>query len=164
MTKLLSASAFSAVLLLGAVVAFGADIVGTVADPSGAPIAGVKVSVENQAGVNVGATSSDSLGKYEFHGLQTGTYTLLSSGQSAVSYVGPQGLTVNWGVSHNASAIATALSGTSTGLNNSTTTRTLAAATIVGPTGQNGNCGKGDDGGDDGHGKGHGKCPKTPKD
>ena len=103
----------SAALLLGlALSTFGADIVGTVADPSGAPIPGVTVSVGTRTGTQVGTAISDSLGRYAMHGIQPGTYTLSARGQSAVSYVGQDGLTVDWGVAANVPTIATARPGT----------------------------------------------------
>ena len=113
MNKVRSIAGMSAALLLGvAMSAFGADIVGTVADPSGAPIQGVTVSAGSKTGTQVGTAISDSLGHYAMHGIQPGTYTLNAHGQSAVSYVGENGLTVDWGVAPNAPAIATAHTGT----------------------------------------------------
>ncbi len=116
MRNLRSTAAISAALLLGfAMSAFGADIVGTVADPSGAPIPGVTISAGSKTGTQVGTAISDSLGRYAMHGIQPGTYTLNAHGQSAVSYVGEDGLTVDWGVASNAPAIATAHEGTGSG-------------------------------------------------
>jgi hypothetical protein len=106
----------SAALLLGvAMSAFGADIVGTVADPGGAPIPGVTVSAASKTGTQVATATSDSHGRYAMQGIQPGTYRLNAHGQSAVSYVGENGLTVDWGVSPTAPTIATAHEGTGSG-------------------------------------------------
>lgn len=102
------ASASAALVLALALSAFGADIVGTVGDPSGTPISGVAVSAGTQDGMQVGSATSDSFGRYTIRGIQPGTYTLSVRGRSAVSYVGQDGLTVDWGVAPNAPAIATA--------------------------------------------------------
>jgi Carboxypeptidase regulatory-like domain len=147
-------TAISAALMVGAAsVAFSADIVGTIGGPGGKPIPGVQVSVDNQSGVTVGSATSDTLGRYEFRGLQPGTYTLNSSGQSAVSYVGPNGVTVNWGVTPNAPAIATAHVGTGSSvndLNSASSVTQLAAST------SNGNC-QGDNNNGNGQ-NGNGNC------
>ena len=103
----------SAALLLGlALSAFGADIVGRVGDASGAAVPGVTVSVGTRTGTQVGTAISDSLGRYAIHGIQPGTYTLSARGQSVVSYVSQDGMTVDWGIAPNAPVIATAHPGT----------------------------------------------------
>ena len=89
-----------------------ADIVGTIVNPAGAPIAGMTVSVQNQAGAAVGSGVTDETGKYAIHGLVPGTYTLISKGRSAVAYVGDQGLTVDWGIAPNSQIVAAARQGT----------------------------------------------------
>ncbi len=114
MKKLLFVASSSALFLLGsAIAASSADIVGAVVNPAGAPIAGVTVSVQNQAGAAVGSGVTDETGQYVIHGLVPGTYTLISKGQSAVAYVGDQGLTVDWGIAPNSQIIAAARQGTS---------------------------------------------------
>jgi hypothetical protein len=113
MKKLLFVASSSALFLLGsAMAASSADIVGTIVNPAGAPIAGMTVSVQNQAGAAVGSGVTDTDGQYVIHGLVPGTYTLISKGQSAVAYVGDQGLTVDWGVGPNSQIIAAARQGT----------------------------------------------------
>lgn len=102
----------SAALLLGYPAAgLSADIVGTIVNPAGAPIPGVTVSVQNQAGVAVGTSVSDGTGKYVIDDLATGTYTLTAKGQTAVAYVGDQGITVDWGIAANSQVIAVATRG-----------------------------------------------------
>ena len=92
--------------------ASSADIVGTIVNPAGAPMAGVTVAVQNQSGAAVGSGVTDETGQYAIHGLVPGIYTLISKGQSAVAYVGDQGLTVDWGVAPNSQVIAAARQGT----------------------------------------------------
>jgi hypothetical protein len=113
MKKLLFVASSSALfLLVSAMVVSSADIVGTIVNPAGAPIAGMTVSVQNQAGAAVGSGVTDETGKYAIHGLVPGTYTLISKGQTAVAYVGDQGLTVEWGIAPNSQIIAAARQGT----------------------------------------------------
>src|SRR5208283_432485 len=95
-----------------AAVGLSADIVGTIVNPSGAPIPGVAVSVQNQAGAAVGTSVSDGAGRYSIHGLTPGAYTLISSGQTAVTYLGDQGITVDWGIAANYQVFAVARQGT----------------------------------------------------
>jgi len=113
MKKLLFVASSSALILIGsAIVVSSADIVGTIVNPAGAPIAGMTVSVQNQAGAAVGSGVTDQTGTYAIHGLVPGTYTLISKGQSAVAYVGDQGLTVDWGIAPNSQIVAAARQGT----------------------------------------------------
>jgi len=110
MRKLVALS--SGVLLLGyAAAGLSADIVGTIVSPAGAPIPGVTVSVQSQAGAAVGASVSDGGGEYAIHGLAPGTYTLMAKGQTAVAYLGDHGITVNWGIAPD-SVIAVGSQGT----------------------------------------------------
>ena len=111
--KLLFVASSSALFLLGSVMAASsADIVGTIVNPAGAPMAGVTVAVQNQSGAGAGSGVTDETGQYVIHGLTPGIYTLISKGQSAVAYVGDQGLTVDWGVASNSQVIAAARQGT----------------------------------------------------
>jgi hypothetical protein len=113
MKKLLFVASSLALLLLGSVMAASsADIVGTMVNTAGAPLTGVTVSVQNQAGAAVGSGVTDETGQYAIRGLAPGTYTLISKGQSAVAYVGAQGLTVDWGIAPNSQIIAAARQGT----------------------------------------------------
>ena len=113
MKKLLFVASSLALVLLGsAVAASSADIVGTIVSTAGAPVTGVTVSVQNQAGAAVGSGVTNETGQYAIHGLVPGTYTLISKGQSAVAYVGEQGLTVDWGIAPNSQIIAAARQGT----------------------------------------------------
>ena len=111
MKKLLALG--SGALLLGyATAGLSADIVGMIVNPAGTAIQGVTVSVQNQSGAMVGVSVSDGSGKYAIHGLEPGTYTLMAKGQTAVAYVGDQGITVNWGIAADSQVIAAARQGT----------------------------------------------------
>ena len=113
MKKLLVVVWTSALLCMGsATIASSADIVGTIVNLAGAAIPGITVSVQNQAGAAVGNGVTDEAGQYVIHGLMPGTYTLTAKGQSAVTYIGEQGITVNWGVAPNSQVIAVARQGT----------------------------------------------------
>ncbi|MDO8431612.1 MAG: carboxypeptidase-like regulatory domain-containing protein [Candidatus Binatus sp.] len=87
---------------------FAAEVVGRVADAGGAPIAGVAVAIKNPAGIQIGSALSDSSGRYAIHDLAPGIYTFMAGGQTAVSYVDADGLTVDWGIAPSAPAIAIA--------------------------------------------------------
>jgi uncharacterized surface anchored protein len=94
-----------------------------IVNPAGAPLKGVTVSVQNQAGAEVGIGVTDESGQYVIHGLAPGTYTLISKGQSAVTYVGDQGITVDWGIAANSQIIAAARQGTAPSTVSSTANR-----------------------------------------
>jgi uncharacterized surface anchored protein len=112
MKKLLVVASNAALFLLGSAVAVSsADIVGMIVNPAGAPVTGVMVSVQNQAGAAVGNGVTDEAGRYVIHGLVPGTYTLISKGQSAVTYIGDEGITVDWGIAANSQVIAAARQG-----------------------------------------------------
>jgi Carboxypeptidase regulatory-like domain len=101
----------AALLASASTVVWSADIVGTAADRSGAPISGMTISVQTRDGAPAGEAVSDAEGHYAIHNLTAGTYVLTSNGQSAVTYVGSGGVAVNWWISPNAPPIATAQAG-----------------------------------------------------
>jgi hypothetical protein len=84
-----------------------AQIVGRVLDAQGQPISGITVRLENARGDRIASTVSAPDGAYGLFGLSEGTYTLDVQGQSAVTYVGREGVTVNWGLK-NGAALAVA--------------------------------------------------------
>jgi hypothetical protein len=92
--------------------AWCADLVGTVSNNRGEPVSGVSVSVVNSAGIDSGKAVSDAHGRYAISNLAPGIYTLGSSGQQVMSYIGDRGLTVNWGLAPHAAAVAVAKQGT----------------------------------------------------
>ena len=92
--------------LAAATSASGADIVGRVANDAGEPAAGVQISVLNSSGAPAGSVTSDAEGAYEIRDLKPGTYTLVLKGQSVMSYLPKEGLTVNWGLSRNGPPLA----------------------------------------------------------
>ena len=113
MSRILFASAVSAVVVIGSVVmpTRGADIVGRVVDQNRAPAAGLQLSVVNQAGAQIAVTTPDATGSYSFHDIAPGTYSLNLNGQSVVAYVPAAGLTVNWGIAQNFPPVALAKQG-----------------------------------------------------
>lgn len=92
--------------LAAATSASSADIVGRVTNDAGEPAAEVQVSALNSSGASAGSATSDSEGAYEIRDLKPGTYTLVLKGQSVVSYLPKEGLTVNWGLSPNGPPLA----------------------------------------------------------
>ena len=111
--RILFAITVTAVVLIALSVlpARSADIVGQVIDQGMAPVAGLHLSVVNQAGVQIAMTTSDGTGSYSFHDIAPGTYSLNLNGQSAVAYLPRDGLTVNWGLAKNSPPIAVAKPG-----------------------------------------------------
>ena len=92
--------------------ALGADLVGRVLNSHGEAVSGVTVSVRNSSGVAAGKAVSDANGAYAISNLKPGTYTLTSSEQSVMSYIGSLGLTVDWGIAPHAPPVAVARLGT----------------------------------------------------
>jgi uncharacterized protein YfaS (alpha-2-macroglobulin family) len=99
--------------LAAATSASSADIVGHVANDAGQPAAGVQLSVLNSSGASAGSVTSDAEGAYQIRDLKPGTYTLVMKGQSVMSYLPKEGLTVNWGLSPGAPPLAVAKLGAS---------------------------------------------------
>lgn len=91
--------------------ASSADLVGHVANDTGEPATGVQVSVVDSSGKPAGSGVSDAEGSYEIRGLKPGVYKLALKGQSVMSYVPEEGLTVNWGLSKTAPPLAIAKAG-----------------------------------------------------
>ena len=112
-TRIVFASAVSAMVVIAfaALPARTADVVGQVRGQGNVAVAGLQLSVVNQAGVQVAVTTSDGSGNYSFHDVAPGTYSLNLNGQSAVAYVPQDGLTVNWGVAKNFPPVALAKQG-----------------------------------------------------
>jgi hypothetical protein len=98
-------------VLVQVVQAHAADIVGRIADSSGAPVVGTQVLVQDLDGKTIGSALTDPKGHYEIRGLDPGPYNLIVRGQSGVAYVGKEGLTVNWGISKDVPPLAIARKG-----------------------------------------------------
>lgn len=99
--------------------AIAADIVGSVIDAGGNAVPNSKISIANQAGQVSGQAVTDQQGRYAVGGLPDGQYNITldpaganSRGDTAVSYLGAKGLTVNWSVGPSRQPIATAQTGT----------------------------------------------------
>ncbi|HZO80776.1 MAG TPA: carboxypeptidase-like regulatory domain-containing protein [Candidatus Binataceae bacterium] len=98
--------------------AFAADIRGMVSSAQGQSVAGVQVIAKGANGAVAGQATTGSDGGYLITGLQSGNYNFTLEpgpsgfqGQTVASYVGPDGLCLNWGVSTSAPAVATAQPG-----------------------------------------------------
>jgi len=90
-----------------------ADLVGKVLNNRGDPVSGVTVSVVNSQGVAAGRAVSDANGGYAISNLTPGAYKLGCCGdQWVMSYIGEQGLTVNWGLAPRSLPVAVARLGT----------------------------------------------------
>jgi hypothetical protein len=122
-----------ALILAYAATGLAAEIVGTIVNPAGAPISGITVSAQNRAGATVGVSVSDGTGKYAIQGIAPGIYILMAKGQTAVAYVGDQGITVDWGIAANSQIIAAARKGTApllTSLDGKSSMRDLASKQV----------------------------------
>jgi hypothetical protein len=98
--------------------AFSGDIIGSVVDANGNPLQGVQVIVKAQNSSMTGAAITNQTGQYEIEGLNSGLYYITLdpkgtnlTGQSVVSNLNDNGLTVNWAASPGRQAIATAQPG-----------------------------------------------------
>ena len=98
--------------------AMSASVGGAVASPQGQSVAGVQVIAKDASGHVVGQTSAGTSGSYNISGLQPGNYNFTLDpgssgfqGQTVASYVGPDGICLNWGVSTTSPAVATAQPG-----------------------------------------------------
>jgi hypothetical protein len=97
--------------------AMAASVGGTVAGSQG-PLTGVQVIVKDASGHVVGQGAPGSSGVYDIQGLQPGNYNFTLDpgssglqGQTVASYVGADGICLNWGVSTTSPAVATAQPG-----------------------------------------------------
>src|ERR1700674_4776271 len=99
--------------------ALAASAGGTVASSQGQPLSGVQVIVKDASGHVIAQGAPGSGGVYHISGLQPGNYNFTLDpgssgyqGQTVASYVGPDGICLNWGVSTTSPAVATAQPGT----------------------------------------------------
>ena len=108
-TKIVSALALAGMFaIIRPTEASSADLVGRVANDTGKPAPGVEISVVDSSGASARSVVSDAEGSYEIRGLKPGLYRLALKGQSVMSYVPAEGLTVNWGLSKTAAPLAIA--------------------------------------------------------
>jgi hypothetical protein len=98
--------------------AMAASVGGTVAGAGGQSISGVTVIVKDASGHVVGQGTPGGGGQYDISGLPDGNYTFTLDpgssglqGQTVSSYVGPDGICLNWGVSTTSPAMASAQPG-----------------------------------------------------
>jgi hypothetical protein len=99
--------------------AFSNDIVGTVMDANGNPLQGLQIIVKAQNGQTMaGSAITNPQGQYQIGGLNSGLYNITLdpkgtnlTGQTVVSNLNGNGLTVNWAAAPGRQAIATAQPG-----------------------------------------------------
>lgn len=113
----------SVILALGFVggmsfAAMAASVGGTVAASQGQPVSGIQIIAKDANGKLVGQGAPGSSGVYDIKGLDPGNYNFTLDpgssgyqGQTVASYVGPDGICLNWGVSTTSPAVATAQPG-----------------------------------------------------
>ncbi len=125
-------------VLIGNTPASCAELVGRMLNNRGQPVSGVTVFVENSANLEAGKAVSDANGAYAISNLKPGIYKLGAMGQWVMSYIGDQGLTVNWGFTQHAPPVAVATLGTA--VDNSATSASAAKISPVRTnTGSSGN-------------------------
>jgi len=95
-----------------------ASVGGTVAGSQGQAIAGTQVIVKDASGHVIAQGAPGTSGVYDISGLQPGNYnftldpgTSRFQGQTVASYVGSDGICLNWGVSTTSPAAAAAQPG-----------------------------------------------------
>jgi Carboxypeptidase regulatory-like domain len=100
------------------VTAMAASVGGTVASSQGQPLTGIQVIAKDASGHLVGQGAPGSGGVYDIQGLQPGNYNFTLDpgssgyqGQTVASYVGADGICLNWGVSTTSPAVASAQPG-----------------------------------------------------
>ena len=99
-----------------------AALIGMVRNNENQPVSGLKILAKVSSGQIVSEGSTDVYGRYAVLNLPAGRYQLTLDtvnspykGQTVVSAVGAEGLTVNWLVSQSAPALAMATPGTTPG-------------------------------------------------
>lgn len=100
------------------VAAMAASVGGTIGGAQGQSLAGVQIIVKDASGKVVAQGTPGATGTYNISGLPEGNYTFTLDpgssglqGQTVSSYVGADGICLNWGVSTTSPAIATAQPG-----------------------------------------------------
>jgi len=95
-----------------------ASVGGTVGGPQGQLLNGIQIIVKDASGHVVAQGSPGPTGGYDITGLPEGNYTFTLDpgpsgvqGQTVSSYVGADGICLNWGVSTTSPAVATAQPG-----------------------------------------------------
>jgi Carboxypeptidase regulatory-like domain len=104
------------VLAIGtALPAISADLAGEVVDQDGHAVSGATITTQGPDGQTVASATSNSQGEYEINGLNAGEYLITigsaSAGlqsQTVASYVGGNGLAVNWLVAPGVAPLASA--------------------------------------------------------
>src|SRR5215469_2570829 len=118
MERVYSAFAVVVLIFVMSASAMGATAGGTVAGSQGQTVTGIQVYAKDAAGHVAGQATTGSGGTYQITNLQPGNYNFTLDpgssgvqGQTVSSYVGPDGICLNWGVSSTSPAVATAQPG-----------------------------------------------------
>ncbi len=118
MERVCSVLGVVALIFMTASSAMGATASGTVAGSQGQTMSGIEVFAKDAAGHVAGQATTGNGGAYQIMNLQPGNYNFTLDpgssgvqGQTVSSYVGPDGICLNWGVSANSPAVATAQPG-----------------------------------------------------
>ena len=100
-----------------------ATVIGIVRNNQNQPVPGLKILAKVSSGQVISEGKTDISGRYAILNLQAGKYQLILDpasspykGQTVVSTVGTEGLTVNWLVSQSEPALAMATPGTTPGV------------------------------------------------
>src|ERR1700730_14002514 len=120
MSKLITVCIAVSSVIASVSIATCADIVGSVSDAKGYPIANVQITARTPADHITGQSVTDANGKYWIAGLNPDTYHYVLDplrsgykGGNAVSYLDSKGLILNWKISRTGQAIALASPGSS---------------------------------------------------
>lgn len=120
MNKVLTGVNLLLLVLATSAAALCAEIVGTVSDTRSQAVGGIQISAIASTVKTVKQTVTDESGKYWLIGLEPGKYQFILKplqtgykGGNAVSFVGIDGLTLNWRLSARRDAIALASEGAS---------------------------------------------------
>ena len=118
MERFCSVLGVAALFFMTSTSAMGATASGTVAGSQGQTVSGIEVFAKDAAGHVAGHATTVNGGTYQIMNLQPGNYSFTLDpgssgvqGQTVSSYVGPDGLCLNWGVSATSPAVATAQPG-----------------------------------------------------
>ncbi len=118
MGKIYSTWAVMALIFMMSAPAMGATASGTVAGSHGQNVSGIQVFAKDVAGHTAGQATTGTGGTYQIMNLQPGNYNFTLDpgssgvqGQTVSSYVGADGICLNWGVSTTSPAVATAQPG-----------------------------------------------------
>lgn len=92
--------------------AHAAEVVGRILSVGGQPVAHERVQLrEWKSGKLVSEIDSDDEGNYRIENVKPGSYVIYVRSQAGVTYVGEDGVTIDWGLAPNAPPVAVATRG-----------------------------------------------------